>query len=153
MKNLNVLFKLVKPSTNILNKDSRFLQMADHEGWTDTYIADLTSKNVELMKAAATVKGCQMPEAKPNITPVLDRAGIEEHEVAEVSVDLSTGIPTAKLHNSEITANVNPKYLAYFQAAYKELGGIDRLTLTGSFSPVGVYSAGTLVGVIMPIKA
>lgn len=149
IKNLDNLFELVKPSDNIIKKDMRLFRLADQKGWSNGYIADLTDYYMPTVEARAKLKGIEFHEEKPNIQQLLAQAKDKNHEVNSIEFDLAN--KTAVLKNASIQAHVNPKYLAYFQKAYKDWGGIDKLSLTGELSPVKVYAQEKLVGLIMPI--
>lgn len=152
MQNLEQLMEVFKPTTNILNKDSRFFELDDSEGWSDGYIADLTPTNVELMKATAITRKAEMTSQKPKIKQLINTTN--EHEVEKVEFDLKS--KTAILENSKLKANVNPKFIGYFVKAYDKLGSIT-LRLTSDKTPINVYlsnrgSKDELIGLIMPVR-
>lgn len=151
IKNLDNLFELVAPSDNVIKKDMRLFRLADSEGWTDGYIADLTNWYMPNIEVKAKMRKVEFQENKPKVQPLLDQNSDGNHEVDSIEFDLSS--KTAVLKNASIRANVNPKFLAYFQKAYKEWGGIDKLVLTGQHKQVKVYAKEKLVGLIMPIRA
>ena len=150
LKNITQLFDVFKPSDNILKKDMRFFKLADRAGWTDGYIADITNHYLPTIEAKAKLKGIEYDTQKPKIQPILDAFMDAHHDVETIEFDLNS--KTAVLVNSEMKAYVNPHFLAYFQKAYADRGGIDRLSLTGERSQVKVYVRDELVGLIMPIK-
>lgn len=150
IKNLDNLFELVRPSDNIIKKDMRLLKLEDRKGWTDGYIADLTSEYMPVVEAKAKQKGIEFGSQKPKIQPLLDQNKDDSHEVESIEFDLTS--KTAVLKNKSMEARVNPSFLAYFQKAYKGWGGIERLGLTGELTPVKVYARDELVGLIMPIR-
>ena len=129
----------------------KLLKLEDRKGWTNGFLADLTGWYMPTVEAKAKLKGIEFDSRKPKIQPLLDQNMDESHEVEKIEFDLTT--KTAILHNASIEAKVNPKFLAYFQKAYQDRGGIERLGLTGEFTPVKVYANDELVGLIMPIKA
>ncbi len=150
IKNLENLFEVVKPNDNVIKKDMRLLKIGDQTGWTNGYMADLTNWYLPKVEAKAKLKGIEFEANKPNIKPLLDQAKESNHEVESIEFDLTS--KTAILKNSSIKAYVNPDYLAYFQKAYKELGGISKLVLTGERTSVKVYNRDQLIGLVMPIN-
>lgn len=151
--NLNNLFEIFKPSDNVLN--GRFIKIADHSGWTDGYIADLTGVTYDLMRAKALVKGIHIegtPDT-PKVKPLIPNDPKNEHEIEKVEFDLKS--KSAILINNKPCAQVNPKFLAYFEKAYQKIGGISKLVVTGKlqdYKPVKVYAREQLIGLIMPVR-
>ncbi len=141
--------EVFKPSLNILTKESKFIELADSDGWTDCFIADLTNLSKDFMRANAITHKSEIVDRKPNIKAVIPTS--EEHEVEKIEFDLKS--KTAVLENSTIKAKVNPKFIGYFVKAYESTHLPIELKLTGEFTPVKVYLQGGLIGLIMPIKA
>lgn len=150
IKNLNRLFEVFKPSDNVLNKDDRFIKPKDNVGWTNGYLADLTDLNTSIMEAKAIVKGLTICEGDnaPEIKKVIPNTA--EHIVESVEFDLAT--KSVELKNSKIKSYCNPKFLGYFQKVFENLGGIQKITLTGELTAIKIYVGDMLVGVVMPIR-
>jgi hypothetical protein len=127
----------------------RFIALADHTGWSDGFIADLTDFNTDKYLLETKIHNHAVTEKDkgPKIQPLIPggRSLVESMEY-----DMVTG--HLKLINHIMSAWVNPDFVQYFQTNYKKLGGIQKLVLTASDKAIKVIVGDALVGLIMPIR-
>lgn len=162
MNDFNIkLENAIKLAKNYLFESSGlFALMADCDGWTDGFIANLKPIDVDLMKAKAKIYSAKNPSFRytiepdktPKIQPILSSVDNNDYEpVIDIEWDLLTNSIILKSENSQ--EKINPKYLKYFTVTYKAMMSPDMFICKNlKMSPIELKIGGDRVGLIMPMR-
>jgi hypothetical protein len=132
-----------------------FSLLKDMEGWTDSYMADLTNYNLENMKAKAFLLKDKLEryvidrEKTPEIKTRIYDGG---YEVTDLKWDLENNWLVLIATDTDFKVSINSKYIKYFTEAYKNVGGIQKMIIRDNRSPVKIYGGDDLlIGLVSPI--
>lgn len=143
-------------------KADGYMVLQDHEGWTDSYMADLMTENPVIRNEveAKFLKGKvyrfvvdkeKAPKIKSLIPDVNDTRYSKVDDFDTTLVDSRPSL-VLKLKAGDKKAFINPYMLGYFLNTHKTMASIMSLKIAGSLNPVMVMVDDAVIGLIMPLR-